>query len=180
MNLVKRVLLVFAASWLAPVAASADMLSSLRGQSLGCGMDFFFFSPEGRLLWSDEQGAAKMTSASLTGADVIENGDDRLVVRIKPPSGGAGSATVAFIRKGKGYATVLDGADQDCDAASGKQMMIDNWHDVVRESVCGNDPTPECEKALVRLCGKPAAAACAHRHAAELKTISAHARGRRH
>ena len=44
---------------LEPHPALADMLSSLRENTLGCGMDFFYFSRDGSVLWSDGEAISK-------------------------------------------------------------------------------------------------------------------------
>jgi hypothetical protein len=161
---------------LEPGAALADMLSGLRENTLGCGMDFFFFSRDGSVLWSDGDAKAK---TSLTSETIVENSDDRLTISAKPPGAGSRAENLTFQRGAKGYSLVIDGSAQECDASKGMGMMTDSWHDAARENACGNDPTPECVKELVRLCGKPATAECARRHKAKLDSISAAATARR-
>jgi hypothetical protein len=160
----------------APNAALADMLPGLRDSTLGCGMDFFYFSRDGSVLWSD--GDARSTTP-LTSEAIVEDSVDRLTISAKPPGAGSRAENLTFQRGAKGYSLVIDGSAQECDAAKGMGMMTDSWHDAVRENACGNDPTPECEKELVRLCGKPATTECARRHKAKLDSISASAMARR-
>jgi hypothetical protein len=161
---------------LAPNAARADMLSKLRDTTLGCGMDFFYFSRDGSVLWSDGEAKSK---TPLAGEAIVENSEDRLTIALSPPGAARPKETLTFQHGAKGYGLVIDGAAQECDAAKGMGMMTDSRHDAVRENACGNDPAPECEKALVRLCGKPATAECARRHKAKLDAISAAATARR-
>ena len=175
---VSAIAAIMLALTLAPNAALADMLPGLRDSTLGCGMDFFYFSRDGSLLWSDGEARSKTL---LTGEAIVENGDDRLTIVAKPPGAQGRAQTLTFQHGAKGYSLVIDGSAQECDAAKGMGMgmMTDSWHDSVRENACGNDPAPECEKALVRLCGKPATAECARRHKARLDSISASAMARR-
>ncbi len=161
---------------LEPHAALADMLSGLRENTLGCGMDFFYFSRDGSVLWSDGEARSK---TSLAGEAITENSDDRLTIGLRPPGAASRAQTLTFQHGAKGYSLVIDGSAQECDASKGMGMMTGSWHDAVRENACGNDPTPECEKELVRLCGKPATAECARRHKARLDSISAAAMARR-
>lgn len=161
---------------LAPAPAFADMLSSVREQTLGCGTDFFFFSRDGSLLWSYYDDAR--TKVPLLNEAIVENSAERLILRVKPPGSEPSAKTLTFLHGEKGYRVLIDGDTQDCAASSGMQMMIDSWHDAVRENACGNDPMPACEKELIRLCGKPAKAECARRHKARLDLVSAQARGR--
>jgi hypothetical protein len=161
---------------LAPGAALADMLSSVRENTLGCGMDFFYFSRDGSVLWSD--GDAR-SNTLLTKEAIVENGADRLTISAKPPGAGSRAENLTFQHGAKGYSLVIDGSAQECDVSKGMGMMTESQHDSARENACGNDPMPECEKELVRLCGKPATAECARRHKAKLDAISAAAMARR-
>jgi hypothetical protein len=161
---------------LAPGAALADILPGLRDSTLGCGMDFFYFSRDGSVLWSDGDARSR---TSLTGEAIVENGDDRLTIAAKPPGAASPAQTLTFQHGAKGYSLVIDGSAQECDASKGMGMMTESWHDSVRENACGNDPAPECEKQLVRLCGKPATAECARRRKAKLDSTSAAAMARR-
>lgn len=163
---------------LAGSAAAAPLLQDLADRTLVCAIEPpYYIAPKAESLsvlrFGDAEGAPwDDLTVALAAPAVQKDEADRVEILLPATAGHAKPTLVAFVRTkekdpgtGKTRTVIsahIDGdtVGDECAVDKGRAPYVTGRFNSVRETVCGNDPTPACVSQLKKLCGPEPTFAC--------------------
>ncbi|WP_029006035.1 hypothetical protein [Azorhizobium doebereinerae] len=176
------------AGLIATAAQAGPLLADMADRALKCAIEpGFYIDPKAETLstfaFSDDGKSWTDITVPLVAPGLADNQKDQFVVVVPAGPGRPKASRVAFIRtlekpepgtKGKPRVVVSMHVDGDtvgdeCAVEKGRKPYAESRFDSVRETVCGNDPAPACERLLAKACGPEPTPACTAAAVPELK-----------
>jgi hypothetical protein len=143
------------------------VLSQLLGKTLQCETELLFFSKKNKLLWSLAEEPTKGATTNLSGRNIIENSDDRLIIKIERPFRISpvytlkGPLTISKI--GGRFAYESYKFSSQCSINGGAGTMRDYQKSSAKTWACGQDPSKKCSLKFRRQCGPNPSEECGKR-----------------